>query len=79
MTYSKQLTGKHVHKNTKMGQETDKAAQTAESWCTFCMLDNCLFLTPLFVVVDIVTYTKKPLMCIKKLFGRTQILQPNLN
>jgi len=57
----------------KMGQEANKAAQTAESWCTFCLLDNWqlpFFLTPLFAVVDIVTYIKRPLMYIKKMFWK---------
>jgi hypoxanthine-guanine phosphoribosyltransferase len=56
MTYGKHLTEENMYKRLqKMGQETNKAVQTAENWCTFCLLDNCLFLTSLFATLDTVT------------------------
>jgi len=57
MTYIKHLTEENMYTRIQqMGQEANKAVQIAEGWCTFCLLDNCLFLTSLFATVDTVTY-----------------------
>lgn len=59
MTDSKHLTEENMYtKIQMMGQEMKKSPQTAESWCTFCLPDNCFFMISLFATVDTVTQIK---------------------